>query len=112
MTHARFLHRLLFDNVEELDLEHEGGAGFDLWGRSAIAIGQVRRTDQLALSTNLDLLHALRPTLDDLVQPESGRFAPLHGTVEHGAIDEGAVVMHLHRVRGFWVCPFPFLACS
>src|SRR5262245_52373397 len=101
--------KLLFDNLEELDFEHECRAWLDhRWG-ALIAVGQSRWAHQLALAAYLDLLHPLGPTLDDLIQSERGRLAPLDRTVKNGAVDEGAVIVHFHCVGRFRVRPFPFL---
>ena len=40
------------------------------------------------------------PAGDDAVQRKADRFTALHGTVEHRAVEQRAVIMHVHRVRG------------
>src|SRR5581483_5115110 len=91
---------LLLHDLEQLDLEHERRARLDLRRLAAIAVRDVRRTDELRLPADLHHLHALGPALDDAVQRERRRLAALHRAVEHRTVGQCARVVHLHRVRG------------
>ena len=74
------------------------GAGLDEGRRAAVAVGEVGRADEPALAADLHQLHALGPALDDAVQRKRRRLAALDRAVEHRAVGQRAVVVHLHLV--------------
>src|SRR5512144_703771 len=84
---------------EQLHLEDERRARRDEGARAALAVGDGGRADELRLAADLHLLDALRPAGDDAVQRERGRAAVLLGGVEHGPVDERALVVDLDRAR-------------
>src|SRR5688572_19477553 len=65
---------LLGDDLEQLDLEDQRGARLDARRRAAVAVGDLRGTDEAALAAGLHELHALGPALDDAVQRERRRL--------------------------------------
>src|SRR6185503_19414419 len=91
---------LRLDDLEQLHLEDQSGAGLDRGGRTTIAVGNGGRTDEPALAADLHGLDPLRPAWDHLVQRKGRGLLPLHAAVEHGAVGEGAVIVHLHGVGG------------
>src|SRR5438105_4559524 len=90
---------LLLHDFEQLHFEDERRAWLDLRRRAAIAVGGVGGTDEAALATDLRLLHALAPALDHAAERKRDGLAPLDGAVEHRAVHQGALVVHLHLVR-------------
>ncbi len=89
-------------DAEKFHLEDEGAVGRDTWARAGLAVSQVGRNLELEFVAHLHELDALGPAANDTVQWETDRLSALHRTVEHGAIEQSAVVMNVHRVRGFW----------
>ena len=55
---------------------------------------------ELRLLADLHLLHALGPALDDAAERERRRLTALARAVEHGAVDQRAGVVDLHRSVG------------
>jgi hypothetical protein len=89
---------VLFHNVEQLDFKNKRRAWLNHRRGSTIAIRQIRRAYQAALATDFHLLHTFRPTFDDVAEWKGCRLIALDRTVEYRAVDQGAVVVHLHRV--------------
>src|SRR5271165_6048694 len=85
-------------DVQEVDLENERGARRNP-GAAFVAVAEVRRDVEPDLPALARLLQPLGPACDDLVEPDVHRFAALQGTVEHGAVQERARVVHAHGVR-------------
>ena len=73
-----------FFDLEQLDFEDQGA----VCQRAAFAVGQVLRDEQLGLAAFLHQLQPLGPALDHAVDPESGRFVLLVGTVKWLAVDQ------------------------
>src|SRR5919201_6105122 len=90
----------LLDDLEQLDLEDERRARLDLRRRAAVAVGGVRGTDEAALAADLHLLDAFGPALDHPVERKRDRLAALDRAVEHGAVRQRALIVHLHFVGG------------
>src|SRR5579885_1722038 len=88
---APFLYSL---HVKQLHLEGQLRVGRDL-AHGAVAVGQVRRDDQLALAANLHAGHALVPALDDLAatEPEREGLAAVEAAVELRTVLQRAGVM-------------------
>ena len=88
----------LFLNAEKLDIEDKRGIGFDLSLITA-AVSQFLRDEELPLGAYRHHGQRFGPALDDLVGTEGGGFvAVTAGSVEHGAVDEAALVVHLYLV--------------
>src|SRR5690606_1267069 len=87
-------------NLEQLDLEDQGGFGGDLGRRSAGSVAEVRRNDETPLATGLHPHHADFPTGDDTAGAELKlqRLPPLQGAVERRAVHERADVVDADRV--------------
>src|SRR5512145_170342 len=83
---------------EELDLEDEGRVRPDLAPRPALAVGEVRRDEELPLVAHLHELERLGPPGDDALDRERRRLAALVGTVELRPVDQRAAVIRLHGV--------------
>src|SRR5205823_3049292 len=69
---------------------------------AAVAVGLIRRADQLRLLAHLHLAHTLRPAGDHAAQRELGWLTALDGTVEHGAVGELALVVDLDGILRRW----------
>src|SRR5262249_20398127 len=90
----------LLHDIEQFHVKDERRAWLDARRHTALAIGELGRTDQTALTANVHVLHAFCPALDDPLQGKSRGLPPLYRTIENRAVNEGAVVVHLHRVSG------------
>ena len=86
---------------QQLHFEYEGAVGWDFGARAIGTVCQVGRYGKLELVSHLHELESLRPAGYDRVQGEADRLSALDGTVEYGAIKQGAVVVHLHGIGGF-----------
>ena len=85
-------------DVEQLDVKDERGSRGN--ARAAlVAVGELGRDVELDLPALGDLLQALGPAGDHLVQRELNRLALALGAVEHGPVEELARVVHLHNIR-------------
>src|SRR3990172_4256240 len=100
---------LFLHDVEELDLEHERGLPRDPGGLAAVAVRDGMGADELRLPAHLQLLQALRPAGDDLVQRELGGRAALHRRVELRAVHQRPDVVHRDGVGGLGAGPRAFL---
>ncbi len=69
-------------------------------GRPLLAVGQVLRDPQLVLAADRHQLQRLGPARDHRRQAEFGRLVAIVGTVEHGAVQQRATVMHAHVGAG------------
>src|SRR6476646_9328279 len=92
---------VLLHNVEQLDFKDKRRAWLNDRRGPTIAIREIRRAYQAALATDFHLLHAFRPTFNDVAEWKGCRLIALDRTVEYRAVDQGAVVVHLHRVGCF-----------
>ena len=88
-------------NAQKLHLEDQSAVWWDLRAWADRAVGEVGRNLELELVPDLHELEAFGPAGNDSIQGETDRLSALHGTVKHGAIEQCAVVMHVHRVGGF-----------
>ena len=82
--------------VEELNVEHQGGVGGDDGGVPASAVGVVRGAGQLGTLADGHLRDALVPALDDLAHAdlEGELVAAVAGAVELVPVGKGAGVVH------------------
>src|SRR5262249_1317082 len=55
----------LLHDVEQLHVKNERGTWLDARRRAALAIGELGRTDEAALTANVHVLYSFRPALDD-----------------------------------------------
>ncbi|MCY1428678.1 hypothetical protein D9M71_445700 [compost metagenome] len=62
------------------------------------AVGQLARHVQAPFAAGVHQLQGLDPAGDHAANREFGRLAALVGAVEHGAVDQGAVVVGAHGV--------------
>ena len=87
-------------DAEQFHFEDEGAVRRDSRAGAVRAVGEVRRDDEFKFVADLHELQAFGPTGNDLVQRKGGRLAARDGAVEHGAIEQFALVMHGHGVGG------------
>ena len=87
-------------DLQQVDLENEGLIWPDETACSAWAVGEVRRDKELDFSTLLEELEPLGPAGDDAIEGKLDWLIVLVGTVELGAVDERAAVVHLHGIGG------------
>jgi len=82
-------------DLEELDVEVEGGVGRDDAGDAASAVGVGGGADELDAVANADLGDALVPAADDLAAAdgEDEGLAAVAGGVELSAVGQGASVV-------------------
>src|SRR5690606_8226646 len=85
---------------EQLDLEHQGGIGTDHRRASVAAVGQLAGDPEPVGGTDRHQGQALGPAGDDLVEAELGGLAACIGTVELGAVEQGAAVVDADPVAG------------
>src|ERR1035437_2013121 len=88
-------------NAQKLHLEHQRAVRRDLRAGAVRAVSEVRGNLELELVPHLHELEALGPAGTDSVQRETDWLSAFHGTVEHCAVEQGAVVMHFHGIRAF-----------
>ena len=86
---------------QQLHFEHEGGVRADGSACALCAVGQLGGDVEFPLGADGHELQGFHPAGDDLRDTEGGGRSAPHGAVEHRAVDERAVVVHLHGVRGF-----------
>src|SRR5690606_26302957 len=79
--------------LEQFDIEHEGGVRGDAAGRSGAAVGELGGDPEAVLRADRHQLQALGPARDHLAQAEGGRVVALVGAVEHGAVEQAALVV-------------------
>src|SRR5438309_3637245 len=89
----------LLHDFEQLHFEDQRRTRLDLRRRAAITVGGVGGADEPALAADLHLLHALGPALDHAAERKRDGLAALDGAVEHRAVHQRALVVHLHLVR-------------
>ena len=83
------------EDLEELDLEANGGAARDAVARAGVAVGDVGRDGEFEGVTLVHEEERLLPALDDLLHRELGGLAARARRVEDRAVDERADVVHL-----------------
>src|SRR5262249_31996177 len=88
----------LLDDLEQLHLEDQRRPPLYLRRRPAGPVGDGRGTADPALAADLHELQRLRPARDDAVEGKRHRLLALQRAVEHGAVDELALVVHLDLV--------------
>src|SRR5712692_2142547 len=88
----------LLHDLQQLHLEDQRGSRLDARGRATLAVRQVGRAHEPALAPDLHHLDALGPAANHAVERKRHRLAPLVRAVEHGAVRQSALVMHLHLV--------------
>src|SRR5690554_548476 len=77
-------------DVEQLDIENQGGIGTDrAAGGAAGTIAEPGGDPEAVLGPHRHQRHALGPAGDDLSEPELGRLVAIIGTVEHGTVQQG-----------------------
>ena len=89
--------------IDELDLENEGGVGRDDIASTLGAVGVVRRAGEDGLLSLTELENALVPAADDLLDTndELEGLSAGDAGVEHGAVSEfaGVVNLDLHALN-------------
>src|SRR5690606_6993764 len=68
--------------------------------RAVGAVGQVGGDPEAVLGPDRHQRHTLGPARDHAAQRELGRLAALIGAVEHGAVQQLALVIHADAVAG------------
>ena len=86
-------------NLEQFNLELEGGTWRDGITAAAIAISQVGRNDQSGLSSFLHHGKSLLPSLDDSAQSKTDGLATFDRRIKDGPVSQGSMVVHLNLVR-------------
>src|SRR5690606_30722506 len=85
-------------DVEQFDLEHQGGVGANQRGTAALAVGELAGNPEAVLRPHRHQRQAFGPAGDDLVETELRRLVAGKRTVELGAIEQGAPVVHAYAV--------------
>src|SRR5690606_15117794 len=85
------------ENVEQLDIEYQHAVRRDA-ANALSAVGQLARHVQTPLAAGTHQLQSLDPARNHTTDREFSRLAALVGAVEHGAVDQGAVVMGTYLV--------------
>lgn len=88
------------EDVDELDLEAQGRVGRNDTGDAALAVRRRARAGEHGLATHRQLLHALCPAGDDLVQRKDRGLAALVGAVELLSVGQGASVVDANDAGG------------
>src|SRR5689334_20831827 len=83
----------LLRNSQQLDFEDQRRAAGDVRRSSPVAIGDVRRADQLCFPAHLHLLNALGPRRNHPVQRKLRRLIPGVGAVKLLAVDQRSAVV-------------------
>jgi hypothetical protein len=82
----------------QLDIENQRAIGRNAGAGTLFSIPQSGRYHQLPRGPARHQLQRFAPAGNHLVDPEAGGLVALVGTIELGAIDEAAPVMHEHLV--------------
>ena len=95
-------------DIQQFHLKDQRGVGGNPARAAALAVGELRRNEQLPLVADLHQLQGFRPTWDDSVDRKLSRLAALDRAVEHFAVDERAVVVGADRVGRLRTRAVPF----
>src|SRR5262249_16981338 len=82
------------------DIEDQRGAAGDRRRVALVAVREVGGARQYGLLADLHPANTLGPALDDAVQRKRRGLVALARAVEHGAVGQAALVVHLPPVRG------------
>src|SRR5690606_31044713 len=95
---ARFSYRLKrLEDIQQLDVKHQHAVRWDAADGLA-AVGQLARYVQAPLAAGIHQLQGFDPAGDHAAYRELGWLAALVGAVEHGAVDQRAVVVGAHLI--------------
>ena len=100
--------RTALKHFDQFHVENECAEGWNACACSLFAVGQQVGDGEAELCALLHQLNAFRPSGDDLVQAEVGRFTAFVAAVEDGSVQQTSFVVAAHGVGslGTFACTF------